>query len=284
MYFLFMGYSLSYCILAAMAGLVILTLINKRTRWAPVNLLKVFEGTARMAALVGSVLICIGVLVGNFAVSGMGDLFSSLIVTVSGGNLLVGLIITAFVCLILGMGMPGTAVYVTVLLLGVPALISLGAPEISAHFFCFWWGMMAALTPPVCVAVYTACTISGGKVWPTAFIAVRLGAVAYLVIFLVPYFPELLWQGPLVGVLTAALFAFVGAPFLVGALAGYFFLGRLNMIERVFLAVGGIFLIIPETSLTVLGLIVVAIVILPQWFRLARRRSSALGKDGESSR
>ncbi len=283
-YFLVRGYGLADCVLSALAGLAILTLINKRTRWGPQDLMKVFERTARTAVTVGCAIICLGILVGNFAVSGMGDLFASLIITASGGSLIVGLVITAFVCLVLGSGMSSTPVYLTVVVIGVPGLVALGCPIVAAHFFCFYWGMLSGVTPPVCIPLFVAAAIAKARIWSSALIGMRLCIIAYMIAFLFPFFPQLLFQGPPATILTTLLTATVGVVFLTGALAGYFLFGRLSTIERVILGVGGIFLVIPQISLTVVGLILVAMGILLQWFRLGRGRSSALGMDGNLSK
>lgn len=110
-------------------------------------------------------------------------------------GLLVMLLLTAFVCIILGMGMPTAAVYIVVSIVLAPALVKMGVVPIAAHMFLFYFGLLSMLTPPVAVASYVAAGLAGSNMWSTGLIGVQLAAAAYLLPFLWVFNPALLFEG-----------------------------------------------------------------------------------------
>src|SRR5690606_64309 len=132
------------------------------------------------------------------------------------------LLLTAVVSFILGMGLPTSAAYLLLAVLVAPALVKMGLPEISAHMFIFYYGLLSAITPPVALAAYAAAGISGADSNATAFAALRLGFVKLLVPFLFVTMPGLLMIGDNATIVLTAAIAGVGISGLTIALAGWF--------------------------------------------------------------
>ena len=127
--------------------------------------------------------------------SGLGLRFTSILINVTGGNLLLTLLLVMFSCIVLGMGLPTSAAYMIVAIFGAPALVKLGIEPLAAHFFVFYYAIISAITPPVAVAAYAAATIANTPMQRTGLTAMKLGAAVYLVPFVMVYSPALLSIG-----------------------------------------------------------------------------------------
>jgi len=183
-----------------------------------------------------------GYVIGVLNLSGLGFGLTLYIVNLAGGNLLLMLAIGAVVCIVLGMGMPTTGVYLLLAALIAPALVEAGIERMSAHMFIFYFGMMSMLTPPIALAAFAACSVSGGKPMATGFIAMRFGWVAYVVPFLFVYEPALLMQGPALDIVWAGLRALVCTALMPIAFVG-FMAARLNAGARLFALGAGMLLL-----------------------------------------
>jgi TRAP-type uncharacterized transport system fused permease subunit len=152
--------------------------------------------------------------------------------------------LTALVALILGMGMPTTAVYVIVALTLAPALTKLGVSPVAAHLFVFYYAMLSMITPPICIAAFAGAAIAGARPMRTGLECVRLGIMAYLIPFVFVLDPLLLLQGPLLLSLLAVTTAVMGTIAIGVAMVGYF---RSPIVwpVRLLLLGGGIALLVP---------------------------------------
>ncbi|MGE5306360.1 MAG: TRAP transporter permease [Alphaproteobacteria bacterium] len=188
-----------------------------------------------------------GLVVGVVQVSGMGFILSHALISLAGGNVLYLLFLTAIVSLILGMGMPTTAVYVLLAVLVAPALAQLGIDVLAAHLFIFYFGMASMTTPPIALGAFAAASIAQSDSMRTALHAMRFGAVKYVVPFLFVFSPALLLKGPIGDVVLAAITAIVGAVLLGMALTGYF-VRDIGWLKRVLLGVAALALLIPASG------------------------------------
>ena len=201
--------------------------------------------TAARALLVPAVACAsAGIIIGSLESSGLGYRLSSILVDASGGNLFLLLLLTAIASFILGMGMTSIPCYLVLVILVAPALIQLGVVPIAAHLFVFYWGLVSFITPPVAIAAYVACGISGGRPMRTAFIAMRLGIVKYVVPFLFVYNPSLLLIGPIGKIIIAVITGIIGVTILSIGLEG-FFLKRITLLERTLFILGGFLTLAP---------------------------------------
>ena len=143
------------------------TAYGTRIREGMDDLIASFQGASRNMTSVGIATACAGIIVGTVALTGIGLVMTEIVETASGGNLMIMLLLTAFICLLLGIGMPTTANYVVVATLMAPVLVEvaqqndLAVPLVAVHMFVFYFGLMADVHPPVGLAAYAAAAISG---------------------------------------------------------------------------------------------------------------------------
>jgi TRAP transporter 4TM/12TM fusion protein len=157
------------------------------------DLVAALEGASRNMTSVGIATAAAGIIVGTVALTGIGLVMTEIVETVSGGNLMLMLLMTAVICLILGMGMPTTASYVVVATLMAPVLVELAAENdlavslVAVHLFVFYFGLMADVTPPVGLAAYAAAAISGADPVKTGIqgfrYEIRTGLLPFIFIF-----------------------------------------------------------------------------------------------------
>jgi TRAP transporter 4TM/12TM fusion protein len=157
------------------------------------DLIEAFQGASRNMTSVGIATATAGIIVGTVSLTGIGLVMTEIVETLSGGNLMAMLAMTAVICLILGMGMPTTASYIVVATLMAPVLVELAAqndlavPLVAVHMFVFYFGLMADVTPPVGLAAYAAAAISGADPVKTGIQAfkyeIRTGLLPFIFIF-----------------------------------------------------------------------------------------------------
>ena len=200
-----------------------------------------------------------GIIVGILMLTGIGYKLSSLLITVSGGNVYLLLLLTMLTSVILGMGMPTSAAYVLLATLIVPALEELGVIKIAAHFFVFYFGIMANVTPPVAVAAYTAAGIAEGDSMKTGLVAWRLSLAGFLMPFMFCINPALLGQGSTVEIIMAILTALIGSYGLATAVQRYF-KGSLSWLKTLVVLAGSVCMMMPGTSTDLIGIVCISLV------------------------
>jgi TRAP transporter 4TM/12TM fusion protein len=217
--------------------------LRSRLRWV----LETLVSTGRTLLELGVTVALAGLVVGVVQVSGLGFILSYGLVSLAGGNILALLLLTAVVSMILGMGMPTTAVYILLAVLVAPALAQLGIDPLASHLFIFYFGMVSMITPPICLAAYTAAAIVQADSMRTGLQATRLGIVAYIVPFLFAFSPALLLKGSAVDVCLAAVTAVAGTILLAVALTGYLF-RQIGWLKRVVLVLAALGLLFPHVG------------------------------------
>ncbi len=220
----------------------LLTNIGKSARGIPATALT--TGTA-------------GIIVSMLMLTGIGYKLSSILIDVSGGQVLVLLLLTMVVSIILGMGMPTSAAYILLATLIVPALTDMGIEKIAAHFFVFYFGIMANITPPVAIASYAAASIAESSAMKTGFLAWRLALAGFLMPFMWCFNPAILGIGSGVQIAVAAVSGLLGAFALACALQRYF-KGDLSLLVSGLFLVGAVCSMIPGTLTDVIGLACIA--------------------------
>ena len=214
---------------AGKAGMatVILTLIvgalQAETRPTWKGIFVCIEETGRTLLDIVVITALAGVVIGALQLSGFTFKLSLILVTLSGGNVLLLLIFTALVCIILGMSLPTAVVYITLAVLVGPALTQLGVDPLAAHLFLFYFGMLSLITPPDCLATYTAAAIAHSDFWKTGWTGMRLGIAAYVVPFVFALHPALILKGAPGEILLAVTAAAIGTFLLAIGCAGYLF-------------------------------------------------------------
>ena len=138
-------------------------------------------GAARQVSLIAAIILCASIIIGVLAMTGLGVKITSLILSVSNGNLWPSLLLTALACLVLGMEVPTTAAYVICVSVAGPALTALGLEPLQAHLFVFWFALLSTITPPVCGAVFIAAGMAQENWLRVALTAMTLGVGLYLI-------------------------------------------------------------------------------------------------------
>lgn len=211
--------------------------------------------SARLGAISGAqiaiVVAVINVLVEMFVASGLGQRMSHMMLEVAGGALWPLLLMAAATCIVLGCGVPTSAAYILVALLGAPALVKLGVPLLAAHLFVFFFANVASITPPVALAALVASNISGGSYMRTSMICVALGLPCFVLPFMFVTRPELIGIGGGIAEQAAlAVLALVSLAAAVFVLEGHM-LGPLRVIERALVAPAALALLLPSWSLVI---------------------------------
>ena len=211
-----------------------------------------------------------GIIIGIVIQSGLANKFSDVIAVVGGSSLLAALLITTLGCMLLGMALPTVAAYLIAVVLFVPVLLRLEVPILVAHMFCFYFGVMAQITPPVCLASFTAAGIAGADSWATGWEGFKYASVAFLVPFVFVYQPAILLEGELIDTILSSASLFIGVYALAGALAGFMF-SPVKKFERLFLFGIALLLIVPESITDVIGLVLLVMFVI-----INRKRSKVL--------
>lgn len=186
-----------------------------------------------------------GLIIGIVEVTGLGFGLTFMLVQVGEKSLFLLLLLTGLVAIILGMGMPTTAIYFLVAVLAAPPLIKLGVDPFAAHLFVLYYGLLSLITPPVAIAAFTAAYLAGGPPMATAVAAVRYGWPAFVLPFVFVLSPALIFQGDMVSILRAAFAAGLGI--WVGSLAiSGWYQRQLGVLSRLVLLVASFALLFPN--------------------------------------
>ena len=216
--------------------------------------------------------LCVQLTISLITFTGIGVKLAGAIVSLGGTNFIAALLLTAVTAIFLGMGIPTTAAYILGITVLGWAMMQLGLPPLTTHLFIFYFAVLANITPPVCVAVYAAATITGTSWVPMGFKAVQLGLAGFIVPFMFVAKPALLMQGDALTILVSFSTSIAGVTFLASAAMGYL-IKPLRVFERILLAGSACCFIIPGTVITSvgIGLLVITLLsqrLLPDRFRL----------------
>lgn len=274
---LWQRYSTDYAVAVSILLFLVVCVILPETR---ANFVKNFmrgvrQGAATCIPLVGSLAMA-GVIIGVLTMTGLGDRLSYLIEIVSGGSIHIMIVMTAVVCMLLGMGMVTVGAYVLVAVTVAPLMVDQGIPLIVAHLFIFYFAVMSAISPPVMVGVFAAASIANSEVTRTAIQALRLSVVGFVVPFIFIYDPSILM---LDGFTFAGVYLLASTVLGIVALAigfeRYSFYRRLPLGFAVAFLVVAAVIMMPSVWLSTVGLIGFAALFAWEWSQHGRRRAEA---------
>ena len=214
-----------------------------------------------------------GLVAGCITSTGLASKLITAVVTVSGGRVMIALLLTMLCCIVLGMGVPTTANYCIMASTCAPILITIGVPQIAAHFFVFYFGIVADITPPVALAAYAGSAIAKAPPMKTAVNATKLAIAAFIVPYIFALNPAMLFvDTTALQVIIVVATSLIGIFGVAAALNGYLF-HRMNALVRILFAAGGLLMLDPGNSTDVIGIVVFAAAFL--WQYLASRRRAA---------
>lgn len=186
-----------------------------------------------------------GIIMGLLQLTGLGFALTMLLVKLGAGNLFLLLTIAAFLCILLGMGMPTLGVYVLLAVLIVPALVEVGVQPMAAHMFILYLGIMSFVTPPVAIAAFFAANLANANPMKTGWVSMQLSWTAYIVPFIFVFEPALLMQGSVIEILYAFAIVCIGIWFVSAGIIGYG-MRRMPALSRVGAVLAGAGLLLPH--------------------------------------
>ncbi|BAS28196.1 TRAP transporter permease [Limnochorda pilosa] len=228
--------------LSALVGLGMAALLLVVKRVGVHQIAAALEEAGKSAATLSVVAAGAGIVVGVMQLTGLGARLASILVDLSMGSSFILLLLAMVTSIILGLGMPTTVVYVLLVSLVVPALVRMGIEPISAHFFIFYFGVLAAITPPVALASYAAASIAGSSPDRTGWTALKMALPAFIIPFFFARNPALLLQGAWHTVMLSTASAAIGVCILAVAIMNYL-QGPLRWWARVLAAAAALLLI-----------------------------------------
>ena len=214
-----------------------------------------------------------GVICGCITVTGLASKAINFIVGVSGTSTMLALVMTMLCCIVLGMGVPTTANYCIMASTCAPILIKMGIPTVAAHFFVFYFGIVADITPPVALAAYAGSAIAKGNPMRTGVIATRLAIAAFIIPYVFAFSPSMLFIDTVwYEVVQIGLSSVIGMYGIAAALSRYMF-RKMNALECIMAACGGLLLVIPGLATDLCGVGLVGVVMAIQL--IAKKKENA---------
>lgn len=245
---------------------IVVGIFNKENRITVKKILEAFESGAKSTISVAVACAMAGIVSGCITSTGLASKLISAIVSISGGRAMVALVLTMVCCIVLGMGVPTTANYCIMAATCAPILMSpeIGIPPMAAHFFVFYFGIVADITPPVALAAYAGSAIAKSKPMMTAVEATKLAIAAFIVPYIFALNPSMLFINTTpVEVVLICITAVMGIFGVAAALNGFLFC-RINPLLRIVILAGGLLLMIPGTVSDIAGLALMAFVVVYQ--------------------
>ena len=253
---------------------IVVGALNPQNRITPMKVLEALESGARGAITVACACAVAGMIAGCITVTGLASTMINGIVALAGNATILGLVLTMLCCIVLGMGVPTTANYCIMASTCAPILVQLDFPVVAAHFFVFYFGIVADITPPVALAAYAGSAIAKSDPMKTGVNATKLAIAAFIVPYIFAYSPALLFEN-ISGwweVAQICISALLGIFAIAASLNGFLY-KKVHPVLRIVLAIGGLGMMIPGTLTDVVGLVLVLAVIFYQ-------RVSAKKQDG----
>jgi TRAP transporter 4TM/12TM fusion protein len=263
-----LGYSIVLVALITSAGIVLLSYTARATRLTPSRIGDALEATGRATCSLSATCACAGLIIGAIFSTGLSVQITQGVMALAQNSLWLILLLSALIALILGTGLTASAVYITMVATVVPLLTAAGVPNVAAHMFAFYYGVVSDITPPTALAAVAASGIARANPMSTMLQASRIGITAYLVPIAFVYSPELLMRGSVWQIAIATVTVAFGLMSLAGALTGYV-LAPLDAFRRLVLFAAAFLLLVPTqyAASDIAGLALLALVVVPQMLR-----------------
>ena len=237
------GYTPQYSVLISMAVLIVISMIWKETRLGFKDFIEALVMGAKNTILASAACACAGIVIGVVGLTGLGLKFSTLVLSLSGGILIWGIVLMLLASLVLGMGLTVTPAYITLAVLGAPAMVELGLSPLAAHMIIFWFSQDSQVTPPVCVTAYTAAAVARSDPFKTGISAWALAKGLYIIPIFMAY--TNLLEGSIYQMLIATIICALCLISFNGIMHGYMF-RKLNVVERANFGISAILLMIAD--------------------------------------
>lgn len=277
-------YTMQFSASVAIGITILVGLVNKDDRITLTKCLDALEAGGKGTITVAVACAMAGLVAGCITSTGLASKLITIIVNVSGGHAIIALALTMLCCIVLGMGVPTTANYCIMAATCAPILMSpqIGIPRVCAHFFVFYFGIVADITPPVALAAYAGSAIAKAPPMKTAFNATRLAIAAFIVPYIFAFSPVMLFEFKagtstamiVLQVIQICITSLLGIFGVAAALNGFLF-RQMNPLFRVLMALGGLGMMIPGAVSDVIGLVVVGGIYAYQFFAAKKEKAMA---------
>lgn len=239
-------------VMRAIVATILISYLRRATAMGFGKLLSALEKGAKEAISVAIPCAVAGIVIGIVVNSGLGLKFTDLMIYLSGGILILNLILVMLAVIVLGMGMPTSAAYLMGAILMAPALVNQGIEPLAAHLFIFYFAVISMITPPVALASFAAASLAGADLWKTGIAAFRIAIPGFLIPYAFVYDHALLLKGSLFEIAWVTTTATIGCIGLAAGIIGFF--ARKTLIwERILLCAGSVLLIVPEKITDFIG-------------------------------
>ena len=256
--------SIAYAAAIAIVAAIVVSLFNKEHRITPKRILEALAAGGQGMITVAAACGVAGIIAGVIGVTGLAFMLFNGIIALAGDKIIIALFLTMLCCIVLGMGVPTTANYCIMAATCAPILVQMGVPMVAAHFFVFYFGIVADLTPPVALAAYAGAAIAQANPMKTALTSTKLAIGAFIVPYVFALNPAMLFIDTTVPeVILICITSLVGMFAVAAALQGYLF-HNMKWFERILSAAGGLLLIYPGIVTDAIGLGLFAIVVVIQ--------------------
>ncbi|MDO4615589.1 MAG: TRAP transporter permease [Lachnospiraceae bacterium] len=238
---------------------IVVSLFDKENRITPSKLIDALEAGGRGSITVAAACGVAGIISGTITMTGLANELINGIISVANGHLIIALFLTMLCCIVLGMGVPTTATYCIMAATTAPILIRMGVPVIAAHFFVFYFGIVADITPPVALAAYAGAAIAKSNPMKTAFNASKLAIALFIVPYVFCFSPAmLLINATVLEVVQIAVTSIVGVFGVCAAIEGYL-KTNMNVLVRLMMAAGGLMLLEATAMTDIVGIVLIAV-------------------------
>ena len=236
---------------------VIVSLFDKENRISVTKCIDALEAGGRGVISVAVACGVAGIISGSITMTGLANDLINGIISVANGKLIIALLLTMLCCIVLGMGVPTTANYCIMAATCAPILVRMGVPTLAAHFFVFYFGIVADITPPVALAAYAGSAIAKANPMKTAFTASKLAIAVFIVPYVFCFNPAMLLidTTPL-KVVQIFITSLIGVFGLSSSLEGFLSV-KMSVLVRVLMAAGGLMLIDPSLMTDVVGILLI---------------------------
>ncbi len=252
--------SIAYAAAIAIIAAIVVGLFNKENRITPKRIWEALAAGGQGMITVAVACGVAGIIAGTITMTGLATMLINGILALAGDKVIIALFLTMLTCIILGMGVPTTANYCIMAATCAPILIKMGVPDVAAHFFVFYFGIVADLTPPVALAAYAGAAIAQANPMKTAFTSTKLAIGAFIVPYVFALNPAMLFIDTTVGsVILICITSVIGIFAVSASLEGYI-LRNMKWYERIVCAIGGLLLIYPGIVTDSIGLVLVALI------------------------
>ncbi len=266
--------SIQYAAAIAIIVAIVVSLFNKENRITPKRIWEALAAGGQGMITVAAACGVAGMIAGTITMTGLANMMINGIVALAGDQVIIALVLTMLCCIVLGMGVPTTANYCIMAATCAPILIRMGVPTLAAHFFVFYFGIVADLTPPVALAAYAGAAIAQANPMKTAFTATKLAIGAFIVPYVFALNPAMLFIDTTPGAIVLICITSLVGIFAVSASLEGWFKCHMKWYERVLSLIGGLLLIYPGLVTDITGLALVAVMVVMQFVDKNREKKT----------